>query len=84
MPTDIKTIHPQLTVVAISTNEGVVGRDGGWTRFGGWVKISAAIAALANDADNSRGGVDSGPTAIDIDAIYPRHVADVILLNGGG
>ena len=47
------------------------------------MKIAAAIAALANDADNGRGGADSGPTATDIDAIYPRHVADVILANGG-
>ena len=83
MPTDIKTIHPQLAAVVISTNEGVVVSDCGWNRVGGWVKIATAIAALANDANNGRGGADSGPTATDIDAIYPRHVADVILLNGG-
>lgn len=61
----------------------MVGSDGGWDRVGGWVKIAAAIAALANDADNGRGGAHGGPTATDIDAIYPRHVADVISANRG-
>ena len=61
----------------------MVGSDGSWDRVGGWVEIAAAIAALANDADNGRGCADSGPTATDIDAIYPSHVVDVISPNGG-
>ncbi len=44
--------------------------------------VAAAIAALANDADDGLGGAVGGLMATNIDAMHSRHVAAAISADG--